>query len=107
VYYGDKKSTTTLLDNETMGVQQDSINSYIQMSGKANESVRRDVLCNILSWDISKKQVRLIRIYLNKTYTRMCISIHMCGAPAIQNGLKHADVEQEMNGKPQLLLCQL
>jgi hypothetical protein len=37
------------------------------------------------------KLVRFIKIYLNKTYSKVCIGIHLPDAFPIQNGLKQGD----------------
>jgi hypothetical protein len=37
------------------------------------------------------KLVRLIEMYLNETYTKVCIGKHLCDSFPIQNGLKQGD----------------
>jgi hypothetical protein len=56
---------------------------------KAYESVKREVLCNILlEFGIPKKLLRLIKMCLNETYSKVCIGKHMSDKFPIQNGLK-------------------
>jgi len=56
---------------------------------KAYDYVRREVLYNILNeFGIPMKVVRLIKIYLNKGYSNICIGMHMYDVFSIQNGLK-------------------
>ena len=80
----------------------------MQVSHKADDLVRREVLYNILSWDISKNLIRVskfIRTCLIKTYIKVCSGKHLCGARAIQDSLKRGDEGSEMNGKMRLLGC--
>jgi hypothetical protein len=52
--------------------------------------VRREVLYNILiEFVIPRKLVRLIKRYLNETYSKIRIGKHLSGAFPIQNGLKY------------------
>jgi hypothetical protein len=56
---------------------------------KAYESVGREVLYNILTeFGIPRKLVRLIKMCLNETYSKIRICKHLSGAFPIQNGLK-------------------
>jgi hypothetical protein len=56
---------------------------------KAYDSVRREMLYNILTeFGISTKLVRLIMLYLNETYSKVCIVKNLSDAFPIQNGLK-------------------
>jgi hypothetical protein len=58
---------------------------------KAYDSVRK-VLYNILiEFGIPRKLVRLIKMCLNETYSKICIGKHLSGAFPVQNGLKHGD----------------
>jgi hypothetical protein len=59
---------------------------------KAHDSVRRDVLYNILiEFGIPMKLVRLIKMCLNETYSKVHIGKHLSDSFSIQNGLKQGD----------------
>jgi hypothetical protein len=59
---------------------------------KAYDSVRREVLYNILiEFGAPMKLVRLIKMYLNKTYSEACIGKHLSHNFPIQNNLKQGD----------------
>jgi hypothetical protein len=59
---------------------------------KAYDSVRREVLYNILTeFRIPRKLVGLIKMCLNETYSTVCISKNLSGKYPIQNGLKQED----------------
>jgi hypothetical protein len=56
---------------------------------KVYDPVRREVLYNIrIEYGVPIKLVRLIRIFLNETYSRVCIGKHFSDSFLIQNGLK-------------------
>jgi len=56
---------------------------------KAYDSMRRELLDNILTeLSISMKLVRLIKVYLNETYSKVCIGKNLSNTFPIQNGLK-------------------
>jgi hypothetical protein len=56
---------------------------------KAYDSVKREVLYNILTeFGVPKKLVRLIKMCLNETYSKICIDKHLPDKFPIQNGLK-------------------
>jgi hypothetical protein len=56
---------------------------------KAYDSVKREVLYNILlKFGIPKKLVRLIKMYLNETYSKVCVDKILSDKFPIQNGLK-------------------
>jgi hypothetical protein len=56
---------------------------------KAYDSVRREVLYNILiEFGVPKKLVRLIKMCLNETYSKVHIGKHLSDSFPIQNGLK-------------------
>jgi hypothetical protein len=49
----------------------------------------REVLYNIIiEFGVPTKLVRLIKMWLNKTYGKVCIGKHLSDSFAIQNGLK-------------------
>jgi hypothetical protein len=59
---------------------------------KAYDSVKREALYNIvLEFGIPKKLVRLIKMCLNETYSKICISKLLSDTFPIQNGLKQRD----------------
>ena len=59
---------------------------------KAYASVRRDVLCNILiEFGITMKLVRLIKMCLNKTYSRVRVDKNLSDIFPVRLGLKQAD----------------
>jgi hypothetical protein len=59
---------------------------------KAYDSVKREVLYNIiLEFGIPKKLVRLIKMCLNETYTKVRIGKRLSDKFPIQNGLKQGD----------------
>jgi hypothetical protein len=72
-----------------MGVQWDQI--FIDFK-KAYDSIRREVLYKILTeFGMPRKLVRLIKMCLNETYSKIRIGKHLSGAFPIQNGLKQGD----------------
>jgi hypothetical protein len=59
---------------------------------KAYDSVKREVLYNILlEYAIPKKLVRLIKMCLNETYSKVRIGKFLSDKFPIQNGLKQGD----------------
>jgi hypothetical protein len=59
---------------------------------KAYDSVRREVLYNILiEFGIPMKFVRFVKMYLNETFNKVRISKHLSDSFPIQNGLKQGD----------------
>jgi hypothetical protein len=59
---------------------------------KAFDSVRREVLFNILiEFGVPMKLVRLIKMFLNETCSKVCIGKHLSEGFHIQNGLKQGD----------------
>ena len=59
---------------------------------KAHDSVRREVLYNILiEFGIAMKLVRIIKMCLNETYSRICVGKHLSDMFPIRNGLKQGD----------------
>jgi hypothetical protein len=54
--------------------------------------VRREVLYNILiEFGVPMKLVRLIKMCLNETYSKVRIGKHLSDSFSIQNGLKQGD----------------
>jgi len=59
---------------------------------KAYDSVRREVLYNILiKFGIPMKLVRLIKMCLNETYCRVQVGKYLSDVCSIKNGLKEGD----------------
>jgi hypothetical protein len=59
---------------------------------KACDSVRRQVLYNIpIEFGVPMKLVRLIRMCLNETYSKVRIGTKLSDSFPIQNGLKQGD----------------
>jgi hypothetical protein len=59
---------------------------------KAYDSVRREVLYNILiEFGIPLKLVTLIKMCLNETYSRACVGKHLSDRFPVKNGLKQED----------------
>jgi hypothetical protein len=59
---------------------------------EAYDSFRREALHNILTeFGIPRKLVRLIKMCLNETYSRVCIGKNLCDRFLTQNGLKQGD----------------
>ena len=59
---------------------------------KVYDSVRREVLYNIfIKFDIPVKLVRLIKMCLNETYSRVRVGKHLSDMFPIKNGLKQGD----------------
>ena len=56
---------------------------------KAYDSVRREVLCNIImEFGIPKKLVRLIKMCLTETFSRVRVGKNLSAMFPIRNGLK-------------------
>ena len=65
---------------------------------KAYDSVRRDVLPNILfEFGIPMKMVRVIKICLNWIYCRFLVGKHLSDMFLIRNGLKHTYYKEKKN----------
>jgi hypothetical protein len=59
---------------------------------KAYVSVRREVLYNIIiEFGIPRNLLRIIKMGLNETYSKIRIGKHLSGSFPIQNGLKQGD----------------
>ena len=59
---------------------------------KAYDSVRREVLCNILiEFGIPVKLVRLIKMCLNETYCRVRVGKYLSDMFAVKNSVKEGD----------------
>jgi hypothetical protein len=58
---------------------------------KAYDSVKRDLYNILLEFGIPKKLVRLIKMHLNETYSKVCVGKLLSDKFPIQNGLKQGD----------------
>jgi hypothetical protein len=59
---------------------------------KAYDSLRREVLYNILiEFGIPMKLVKLIKMCLNETRSKVCIGKNLADAFSIQSGMKQGD----------------
>jgi hypothetical protein len=58
---------------------------------KAYDSVRREVLYNILIEFWVPMKVKLNKLCLNETYSKVCIGKHLSDSFPIQSGLKQGD----------------
>jgi hypothetical protein len=59
---------------------------------KAFDSIKREVLYNILlEFGIPKKLIKLIKVCLNETYSKVHAGKLLSDKFPIQNGLKHGD----------------
>ena len=68
-----------------MGIQRSSASGFI-------DSVTREDLCNILIYfDIPMKLLRLIKVCINYTYSRVRVGKHLSDMFPIRNGLKEGD----------------
>jgi hypothetical protein len=68
------------------------VHQLFRDSKKAYDSVRREVLYTILiECGIPLKLVRLIKMCLNETYSRILVGKHLSDRFYIKNGLKQGD----------------
>ena len=59
---------------------------------KAYDSARREVLYNnLFEFDIPMKLVRILKICLNETHSRVQVGKHLSDTCPIRNGLKQRD----------------
>jgi hypothetical protein len=58
---------------------------------KACDSFTREVLHILIAFSVPMKLVRLIKMCLNKTYSKVSIGKHMSDSFPVQNGLKQGD----------------
>jgi len=76
---------------EKMGIQW-NIASAVYRLQKAYDSIRREVLYNILiEFDIPKKLVRLIKLCLTETFSWFRVGKNLSDMFYIRNGLKQGD----------------
>ena len=69
-----------------------NICSFIIDFEKAYDSVRREILCNILfEFGVPRKLVRLIKMCLTETYSRVRVGKNLSDRFPIRNGLKQGD----------------
>ena len=78
-----------------MGTQwehNEAVHQLFLVFKKAYDSVRREALYNILiEFGIPKKLVRLIKMCLNETYSRVRVGENLYEMCPIRNGLKRGD----------------
>ena len=59
---------------------------------KAYDSVRREVLCNaLIEFGVPKKLVRLIKMCVTETYSRVRVGKNVSDMFPVRNGLKQGD----------------
>jgi len=58
---------------------------------KSYDSFRREVLYNIIGLHIPMKLLRLIKMLLHKTYSRIWVGKHLSDVFPMRNGLKQGD----------------
>jgi hypothetical protein len=74
-----------------MGKRRSSVSLFIEFK-KAYDAVRRKVLYNILiEFGIHIKPLRLIKLYLNETYSRIRVGKYLSNTFRIKNSLKQED----------------
>jgi hypothetical protein len=74
-----------------MGIQQSSVSALYNFN-KTYDSIRMEVLYNILiEFGILMKLVRLIKMCLNETYSRVQVHKHLSDKFPIKSGLKQGD----------------
>jgi hypothetical protein len=74
-----------------MGVHETEHHLFVDFK-KSDDLVRREALCSILiDFEVSMKLVRLIKMCLNKTYSKVHIGKHLSDQFLIQNDLKQGD----------------
>jgi len=70
----------------------EAVHHLLIVSKKAYDSIRRDVLCNILNeYGIPMKMVWLVRMCVNETYSRVHMGKQSSDMFPIRNGLKQGD----------------
>jgi hypothetical protein len=75
-----------------MGVYNRMVHQLFIDSKKAYDSIKREILYNnLLEFGIPKKIVRIIKMCLNETYSKVCIGKLLSDKFPIQNGLKYGD----------------
>jgi len=71
----------------------EAVHQHFIDSKKDYDSGRREVLCNILiEFGIPMKLVRLIKMCLNETYSRVRVGKNLSDTFPIRNGLKQGEV---------------
>jgi len=74
-----------------MGIKRSSASALCRIQ-KAHDSVRREVLYNILiEFGIPVKQLRATKMCLNETFSRVRVGKHFSDMFPIRNGLKQGD----------------
>jgi hypothetical protein len=67
--------------------------SYLQILRKPMIQMRGEALYSILiEFGIRMKLVTLIKMYLNETYSKVCIGKNLCDSFPLQNYLKQGDI---------------
>jgi hypothetical protein len=94
------KRTTTICIYQILEKKQGYIEAVHQLLIDLKEiynSVRREVLCTIpIVSCIPMKLVRIIKLRLNETYSRVWVGKHLSDMFLITNGLKHRDVLSQL-----------
>jgi hypothetical protein len=72
----------------------------------AYDPVRKEVLYSVLmEFGIPMKLVRLIKMCLNKMYSKVCIGRQLSGTFPVQNGLKQGDALSPLLFNFALVIC--
>jgi len=90
MYHLHVKGFICLLENKWE--YNEAVHQLFRDFNQANDSVRKEILYNILTeFGIPMKMVRLIKMLLNETYSRVWVGKNLSDMFPIRNGLKQGD----------------